>query len=54
MDEITKQIIVEKIRANIEDYKDHPDELLNLINIHLKNETEKLNSSASRLNSSAP
>lgn len=42
MDEITKQLFLEKIRANIEDYKDHADELLKLINIHFKNEPDRL------------
>ena len=42
MDEITKQILLEKIRASIEDYKVHADELLKLINIHFSTEDDRL------------
>ena len=41
MDEITKQIILEKTRASIEDYKTHADELLKMINIHFANEEDR-------------
>lgn len=42
MDEITKQIYLEKIRVSIDDYKAHADELLKLINIHFNKETDRL------------
>lgn len=42
MDDITKQIFLEKIKASIDDYKSHADELLKLINIHFKDETDRL------------
>ena len=42
MDEITKQILLEKIRASIEDYKIHADELLKMINIHFAKEEDRL------------
>ncbi len=42
MDDITKQISLEKIRVSIDDYKSHADELLKLISIHFKEETDRL------------
>jgi hypothetical protein len=41
MDEITKQIILEKVGVQIADYKDHADELLNLINLHFEKENDR-------------
>ena len=42
MDDITKQILLEKVRIVINDYKNHADELLKLINIHFDKETDRL------------
>lgn len=44
MDEIVKQIILEKVRAQIVDYKNYADGLLNQINIHLRNEDDRFKS----------
>ena len=42
MDEITKQILLEKVRVSIDNYKSIADELLQLINIHFKSEPDRL------------
>jgi hypothetical protein len=42
MDEITKQIFLEKIKVCIDDYKSHADELFKLINIHFDQESDRL------------
>ncbi len=42
MDDIVKQIILEKIRVSLEDYKIHADELLKIINIHFAKENDRL------------
>jgi hypothetical protein len=42
MEKITKQIVLEKIRAAIEDYKTHADELLKIINTQFAGEKDRL------------
>lgn len=44
MDEITKQIIFEKVRALIGDYKNYADELLKQINVHFGTEIDRFKS----------
>jgi hypothetical protein len=42
MDDITKQLFLEKIEASIDDYKPHADELFKLINTCFDNENDRL------------
>lgn len=42
MDDIAKQIILEKVKASIDDYKSHADEILKMINIHFAGEHDRL------------
>lgn len=42
MDDITKQIFLEKIKVCIDDYKPHADELFKLIHLHYSQESDRL------------